>query len=242
MWCTGVLVEGSREDKEKGVRRGHTVFSLVSCSRSQVQFIEGKEGTTAFLEGKMDPSGREGDDIISMQSQHEAVPRRAPSTSNSRSFRRRSGSDGTCVSGQSMSTSSRGDCSDDTSLEDEENENDAADSNANEAKIADVDFDVKHNLHAKHVGRLVIDGNSVGGERAGTGGADTDVRIDQTKQKTAGQTEDAAEISAVKQALHLIRSVEIEALCLWDGDSRNEPVTDVRIMMVVCIMMFLPSV
>ena len=190
----------------------------------------------------MDSSDREGDHTISMQSRHVDVPRLASSTDNSSSIKTRSGSDGTCGSGQSMNTSSLGDCSDDTSLEDEENENDAADSNASEAKIADIDFDIKHNLHTNHVGRLIIDGNSVDGERPGTGGVDTNVRIDRTKQKTAGRTEDAAEISAVKQALHLIRSVEIEALCLWDGDCQNEPVTDVRIMMVVCIMISLPSV
>ena len=63
--------------------------------------------------------------------------------------------------------------------------------------------------------------------------------MSQMRQKTAQKMDHAMETSAVKQVSHLIRSVEIDALCLWDGDDQNGPVTDTRITIVVCIMISL---
>lgn len=160
-----------------------------------------------------------------------------PSSSSSDS-RSRSGSDGTCGSGESMDTSGREDSSEKTSLGDEEGGNDVGDSNASEAKIADAHFDEEHNSHNDDVGRLIVDGDHEIGKATGAG-AEANIRIGQMRQKTADKMDHTMETSAVKQVSHLIRSVEIDALCLWDGDGQNEPVTDTRIMMVVCILISL---
>lgn len=187
----------------------------------------------------MDSSDIERNHIIDVKSRDVDIPQLASSTSNSSGSRTRCGSDGTCGSGESMNTSSREDSSDNTSLGDDEGGNDADGSNASETKIANVDFDDEHGSHNNHdVGRLIIRGDHEDGEVSDTS-AHALVRIGQMGPKTAQKIDDAMEISAVKHVSHLIRSVEIDALCLWDGDDQNGPVTDTRITMVVCIMISL---
>lgn len=183
----------------------------------------------------MDLPEREGVGVMTgMESQDVHIPQLFSSMSNSSSIKTRSGSDGTCDSAERTNSSSRGDSSDNTSLEDEEDDNNASNFNANEAKIAGDDFDDADNCHRDDSGCRFIDSDYEDGEKAGAGaGAGANARISQMRQKTASGMNHATVISVVKQASHLIRSVEIDATCLWDGDGRNEPMTDVRIVMVV---------
>lgn len=192
-------------------------------------------GAGAGFEGEMDSSEREGDDIIGMESRDVDTTRVASSTSGSSGTRTRSGSDNSRGSGESVDSSSRRDCSDTTSIEDEEDNNSAGDSHAGEAKIADVNFDDGHNSHRDDVGRLIIDGDQEDEEGTGTG-AGANARISQMRHNAAGKVDHATEIAAIRQASHLIRSVEVDAICPWDGVGRDQTVTDVRIVMVVCIM------
>lgn len=189
----------------------------------------------------MNSSEKEREPITDVKNQDVDIPQLASSTSNSSGSRTRCGSDGTSGSGESSNISGHEDSSDNTSLGDEEGVNDAGDSKASETKIASVGFDDEDGSHNHDVRRLIMDGDHKDGEVADDS-ADANVRIGQMGQKTAQKVDHTKEISAVKQVSHLIRSVEIDALCLWDGDGQNGPVTDTRIMMVVCIMISLLTV
>lgn len=183
----------------------------------------------------MDSSERGPAGEAGMGSRNVHVLRAASSSSDSSGIRTRSGSDATGVSGESGNSSSRRDGSENTSLEDEEDDNAAGDSNADEAKIADTDFNDEHCSPSDDAGPRIVYGDHEDGEGAGTG-TGANARIGQLRQKTTERVHHTTEISAMKQASPLIRSVEIDATCLWDGVGQNQPVTDIRIVMMVCIM------
>lgn len=49
----------------------------------------------------------------------------------------------------------------------------------------------------------------------------------------AGEGDDAAETTTVRQVSRLVRSVEIDSNCFWSGVDGDQPLTEVRIVMVV---------
>ena len=223
--------------KERGEEGGATVPHFCCTGLQEAYTIGGERREKQSSRGEMNSSEGGKDDTIDMEIRDVDIPRLTSSTSDSSGIRTRSGSDGAFDTGEIMNSSSRRDGTDNTSLDDQGEENDSGtgNSNANEAKVADVDFDYEHSSPGDDVERFIIDGDHEDGEKPGSG-AGANARLSQMRQTTARRIDHTTEISAVKQASHLIRNVEIDAICLWDGDGRDEPVTDVRIVMVVCIM------
>ena len=160
------------------------------------------------------------------------VPRVASGTSGSSGSRTRSQSDGSDFSGGSSGSydcSNCRDCGDCTSIEEEADTNGVVDIHVNDAKVADIDDDDDHDSHGGDVGRPLEDDEGIG---TGAGA---------NAQNTAWKADQATEVAAMKKNAQLIRSVEINCTCCWDGVSRDQTVADARIVIVVRIIISLAS-
>ena len=63
--------------------------------------------------------------------------------------------------------------------------------------------------------------------------------IDRRRHHIDGRANQGAETAMVTLSSQLIRSVEVDSTCCWNGAAGDQPLTDVRIVMVVCIVIFL---
>jgi hypothetical protein len=155
--------------------------------------------------------------------------RRVPSgIGRSSGTRDRSGSGASGARGDSISdiashTDYRG------SFDTDEDAHVTVDFHADEARILDPDYRDGFDGRGDNLGSLLVDDGLAKGTGAGTNDP-----LRQTFQHSSWEENQTLTRAMMKQSSHVIRSVEVDSTCCWDGTNDDEAVADVRIVMAVC--------
>jgi hypothetical protein len=104
---------------------------------------------------------------------------------------------------------------------------------ADEARVLDPDYRDGFDGRGDHLGSLLVDDGLAKGTGAGTNDP-----LRQTFQHSSWKENQTLTMAVMKQSSHVVRSVEVDSTCCWDGTNEDEAVVDVRIVMAVCTLFF----